>query len=468
MPRVIDLDKFKELYVGKTFGWLTVIDVYKDTDKGRYYFKCKCKCGKEVCKQYNKVISGHTSSCGCFKFTKEYSDKLKSVWETKQDVVKDRSKTFSTWCKEHPDKVKEMSEKRKKTIEENPDILVKQIENRKKTLKEHPEIQDGINNKLRSYYANNADARLKLSNIKLNYYKNNPDKVKDLSKRTTKFYKDNPEKRVEASEKAKTWAMNNPDKVAEIGKQHSDILKLKRLSAIQQAYSDDNDQFKIFLEVLHPSYVDDLLSGNIKASDIIRTKCPICGKYETHYFNGTWKIFENRFKTGHPPYCEQCRYSLTKSSLEDEIASYVSTFYNGECIRNSRNVIYPLELDLYYPEKHIAIEYNGSYWHDEDHLPKQYHYNKFRKCLENGILLVSVFEHDWDTIKDLIKNYIKDLFENKNNSLSYISESIINLNYPITDISLDQICNISSNFYIKRGRKIYTCGHANIVSVKDS
>ena len=64
MTRKIDLNELKEKYIGKTFGWLTVIDAYKDSTKGRYFFKCKCKCGKEVCKPYDKVISGHTSSCG--------------------------------------------------------------------------------------------------------------------------------------------------------------------------------------------------------------------------------------------------------------------------------------------------------------------------------------------------------------------------------------------------------------------
>lgn len=73
MSKKLDLDELNKEYIGKTFGWLTVISVYKDLDKKRYYFKCICKCGKETCKPYNKVISGHTSSCGCYKFSKEYS-----------------------------------------------------------------------------------------------------------------------------------------------------------------------------------------------------------------------------------------------------------------------------------------------------------------------------------------------------------------------------------------------------------
>lgn len=38
MTRKIDLNELKEKYIGKTFGWLTVIDAYKDSIKGRYFF----------------------------------------------------------------------------------------------------------------------------------------------------------------------------------------------------------------------------------------------------------------------------------------------------------------------------------------------------------------------------------------------------------------------------------------------
>lgn len=101
--------------------------------------------------------------------------------------------------------------------------------------------------------------------------------------------------------------------------------------------------------------------------------------------------------------CSQCHSSLTASKQEQEIAEFISTFYNGECVRNSREVISPLELDIYYPEKKIAVEFNGDYWHSDEHKCDNYHYNKFIICKQHGITLVSIFEKYWKSDKCAIK-----------------------------------------------------------------
>lgn len=56
------------------------------------------------------------------------------------------------------------------------------------------------------------------------------------------------------------------------------------------------------------------------------------------------------------------------------------------------------ELDIYIPEKKIAIEFNGSYWHSELNKPKKYHQDKNIECDDKGIQLIHIFEHEWDDI----------------------------------------------------------------------
>lgn len=72
------------------------------------------------------------------------------------------------------------------------------------------------------------------------------------------------------------------------------------------------------------------------------------------------------------------------------------TKYNINFETNNRNIIPPQELDIYIPEKKIAIECNGIYWHSR--LESNYHCNKFIKCKEKGIQLISIWE-DWIKIK---------------------------------------------------------------------
>lgn len=49
---------------GKRFGKLIALNVSK-TENGKTYWKCKCDCGNYSEVLTNRLISGHTKSCGC-------------------------------------------------------------------------------------------------------------------------------------------------------------------------------------------------------------------------------------------------------------------------------------------------------------------------------------------------------------------------------------------------------------------
>ena len=447
----IDINEMKAKYVNQTFGWLTVIDVYKDESSKRYFFKCLCKCGKETCKPYNKVISGHTSSCGCYRFSKEYSDSLIDYWNSNPDKVKSKTDKVKQWIKDNPDKVAERGQKHSQFYKDNPEILISQKEKRRHTLENNPSIQETINENIKLSWTD--EKRDEFSKERKQYYIDHPEVSCKVSSSLIKFYKDNPNKKTEISSRNKKWCENNKDKLSEFGKNHSDCLKSKRLSLIS------NNDVSTFLEVLHPSQKESFLNGNIKSLDEVLVRCSICGEYESRTFNNVWRLEDCRFKNGRTPVCAKCLASMFSSSCEDVIANFISTFYNGECIRNSRNIIAPLELDLYYPEKKIAIEYNGNYWHNEDQKSNDYHYNKFKLCYDTGITLVSIFEKDWDALKENIILYIKDLFSAIDNPLSHISNNTINLNFPPPLLNISNYV-ITENFYISRDKKVFTCGCA--------
>jgi G:T-mismatch repair DNA endonuclease (very short patch repair protein) len=73
--------------------------------------------------------------------------------------------------------------------------------------------------------------------------------------------------------------------------------------------------------------------------------------------------------------------------------------------KNNRNLIHPLEVDLYIPEQKIAIEINGLYWHSEVHgqKHKSYHLNKLESCEKLGIRLVQVFDDEWKSKRDIVE-----------------------------------------------------------------
>ena len=92
---------------------------------------------------------------------------------------------------------------------------------------------------------------------------------------------------------------------------------------------------------------------------------------------------------------------------EYAIAEFIKSIYDGKILHNTRQVIAPKELDVYIPEKHLAIEHNGIWWHSTNFgIDAMYHKNKTDECLAKGIRLIHIFEDDWTFRTDVCKSYI--------------------------------------------------------------
>ena len=80
--------------------------------------------------------------------------------------------------------------------------------------------------------------------------------------------------------------------------------------------------------------------------------------------------------------------------------------YNIKYITNIRTIIPPKELDIYIPSKKIAIECNGIFWHSDLRKEKNYHYDKYKKCLEQGIQLLTIWEDQIINNPDIVESII--------------------------------------------------------------
>lgn len=66
------MNKQKSKNIGKTFGFLTIINV-----SGSKKYKCRCICGKILDVYRSNLLSGKTKSCGC------YNDKMRGITQFK-------------------------------------------------------------------------------------------------------------------------------------------------------------------------------------------------------------------------------------------------------------------------------------------------------------------------------------------------------------------------------------------------
>ena len=109
--------------------------------------------------------------------------------------------------------------------------------------------------------------------------------------------------------------------------------------------------------------------------------------------------------------CPSCGASISKPEIK--LVDFIRSFYKGEIITNSKNIIPPMELDIFVPSLNLAIEFNGGYWHSEKFKPKDYHLHKYNLCKDKDIRLISIWEWEYLKYKDKIENFIKNLILEK-------------------------------------------------------
>lgn len=106
--------------------------------------------------------------------------------------------------------------------------------------------------------------------------------------------------------------------------------------------------------------------------------------------------------------CHTCN-SKYSSKPEQDILDYIKTIYSGSILSRDRQLLAGVELDIVIPDKKLAIEYDGLYWHNENVVPWDYHVKKTNQCEERSYQLIHIFEDEWQHKKEIVKSRISGL-----------------------------------------------------------
>lgn len=185
-------------------------------------------------------------------------------------------------------------------------------------------------------------------------------------------------------------------------------------------------------------------------------KCNTCGTIFEAFLGKRGFRGDIIEKPACPTCVPRCKgYSL----LEKEVVDYVKSIYKGNVIENTRSLLGNREeIDIYIPDKHLAIEFDGLLWHGEANLYKEvgtnkdptYHVNKTNICMNKGIDLLHIFEDEWndsykqEIIKSIISHKLGSKIKIKNYEIKEISQEDANNFFDLTNLygSLeDPICN---------------------------
>ena len=170
-------------------------------------------------------------------------------------------------------------------------------------------------------------------------------------------------------------------------------------------------RFNIYKQNIHSLYKD-LNIKNIPKEGELEIFCNKCNK---EYSIRTSLLRLRYFRYGVEP-CLNCNpissYKFTtQKDIFDELSKYFEVEFGNRKILNGK------ELDIFIPEKKIAIEFNGIYWHSDLFKDKRYHLNKKEICENTGVNLIHIWEDDWVYKKEIVLSRLYNLLGLNRNSI---------------------------------------------------
>lgn len=124
-------------------------------------------------------------------------------------------------------------------------------------------------------------------------------------------------------------------------------------------------------------------------------------------------VFNNRTKDNRKNdtiLCLDCNPFYSQTTTIENTIKCILDELNIAYEQHDRTQINPFELDFYIPDFKIAIECNGFYWHAGEEN-KYKHKNKSKLCKDKGIRLLYFWEDTIRNKSEIIKNYLKSVFQ---------------------------------------------------------
>lgn len=124
----------------------------------------------------------------------------------------------------------------------------------------------------------------------------------------------------------------------------------------------------------------------------IEITCPIHGSF--------WQTPNNHLLGAGCPKCS----CVGVSRSEEKLAEHLSEFSPVK----DRSVLGGRELDLYFPEKNVAVEVNGIYWHSDAKKPNDSHKDKTSACSDKGVKLLHFTETEVDLKLPIVVSMVRN------------------------------------------------------------
>ena len=232
--------------------------------------------------------------------------------------------------------------------------------------------------------------------LQKNYGVENPSQSSDILSRRIQSFKQSNYKETYKNTSIEKYGVEHPWKDKAIHKKTIDFFYLSYRNRIDSKI--DSNKFKFI----------DFQKG---ISTSLLFKCHECCKnfdilaYQFYYrTNSNISICTNCF-----PISENAAIS------QIELYNFIVENYSGEVILDCKSIIAPYEVDIYLPELKLGFEFNGVWWHSEKFKGENYHLKKYELSILNDFNLVTIWEDDWVTKREICESFVLNKLEKTKN-----------------------------------------------------
>ena len=143
-----------------------------------------------------------------------------------------------------------------------------------------------------------------------------------------------------------------------------------------------------------------------------KCKCPHnnCEKCIEKYYMCTPSVYGNR-RYKKMEVCTKLLPEQYRPQKKTSLELFVHNILNEYDINfetNNRTILSPKELDIYIPNKNLAIECNGLKWHSDEIKSSNFHINKYIDCKNQNVNLLNFWEHDIVLKPTILKSILLD------------------------------------------------------------
>lgn len=138
------------------------------------------------------------------------------------------------------------------------------------------------------------------------------------------------------------------------------------------------------------------------------------------------------------------KFGKTQKEITNWLNSYGFNFISDYEILEGK------ELDCYDKDQKFALEYCGLYWHNENSPEPRmwsYHRDKWKRCKEKGIQLLTIFDDEWKSKKEVCESLILS-------KLGFFKKRIQARKCSIKNITKKEMCDFCDLYHLQGSNKL--------------